>query len=333
MKIGIFSFAHMHAESYVRCVAARSDVELLGIADDDADRGAEFARRHATRFYPTYQALLADKPDGVLICSENARHRALAELAAAAGVHVMCEKPLATTIADGQAMLDACQRAGVILMTAFPMRFSAPVMEIKALLDKGGLGQVYACNTTNQGTMPGGSRPWFIDKALAGGGAMIDHTVHVADLLRWYLGSEVVEVYAQGNRIIHADAVLVDTGGLLLMTFASGTFASLDCSWSRPQVSQTWGGVWLELVGQAGIVSVDAFRQNVIAHGEHVGKAQNLFWGSDSDGAMVDEFLAAIRERRQPAVTGYDGYKAMEIALAAYRSVDTGQPVRLPLSA
>jgi predicted dehydrogenase len=333
MKIGIFSFAHMHAESYVRCVAALPGVELLGIADDDAARGSEFARRHATRFYATYEALLADKPDGVMICAENARHRALTELAAAAGVHVLCEKPLATTIADGQAMIDACQRAGVILMTAFPVRFCAPISEVKALLDKGGLGQVYACNTTNQGTMPGGSRPWFIDKALAGGGAMIDHTVHVADLLRWFLGSEVVEVYAQGNRIIHADTVAVDTGGLLLMTFANGTFASLDCSWSRPALSQTWGGVTLELVGQAGVISVDAFRQNVIAHGEHVGKAQNLFWGSDSDGAMVDEFIAAIREGRQPAVTGYDGYKAMEIALAAYRSVETGQPVRLPLSA
>jgi predicted dehydrogenase len=333
MKIGIFSFAHMHAESYVRCVTALPGVNLLGIADDDATRGAEFARRHATRFYPTYEALLADRPDGVIICAENARHRMLAELAAAAGVHVMCEKPLATTIADGQAMLDACGRAGVLLMTAFPMRFNAPIREVKALLDKGGLGRIYACNTTNQGTMPGGSRPWFIDKVLAGGGAMMDHTVHVADLLRWFLGSEVVEVYAQGNRIIHADTVAVDTGGLLLMTFADGTFASLDCSWSRPQVSQTWGGVTLELVGQVGVVSVDAFRQNVIAHGQHVGKAQNLFWGSDADAAMVAEFVAAIREGRSPSVTGFDGYKAMEIALAGYRSAEAGQPVRLPLSA
>lgn len=333
MKIGIFSFAHMHAESYVRCVAAFPGVELLGIADDVPERGAEFARRHNTCFYPSYQALLADRPDGVVICAENARHRALAELAAAAGVHVLCEKPLATSIADGQAMLDACQRAGVILMTAFPMRFNAPVREVKTLLEKDGLGKIYACNTTNQGTMPGRSRPWFIDKGLAGGGAMIDHTVHVADLLRWYLGSEVVEVYAQGNRIIHADSVAVDTGGLILMTFANGVFASLDCSWSRPLVSQTWGNVWLELVGQAGVVTVDAFRQNITASGDHAGKAQWLFWGSDSDGAMVEEFVAAIREGRQPSVTGYDGYKAMEIALAAYRSVETGQPVRLPLGA
>lgn len=332
MKIGIFSFAHMHAESYVRCVAALPGVELLGIADDDAERGAAFARSHSARFYPSYAALLADRPDGVVICAENARHRPLTELAAAAGAHVLCEKPLATTIADGQAMLDACQRAGVILMTAFPMRFNAPVREAKALLDKGGLGQVYAANTTNQGTMPGRSRPWFVDKALAGGGAMMDHTVHVADLLRWFLGQEVVEVYAQGNRIIHAGAVAVDTGGLLLMTFADGTFASLDCSWSRPLVGQTWGGVTLDLIGERGVVKVDAFRQNLIAHGEHVGKAQNLFWGSDADAAMVAEFVAAIREGRQPLVTGYDGYKALEIALAGYRSAECGQPVRLPLA-
>ncbi len=331
MKIGIFSFAHMHAESYVRCLAALPGVELIGIADDESARGSEFAQRHSTRFYPSYEALLADEPDGVVLCTENARHRALTELAAAAGAHVLCEKPLATTVVDGQAMLDACNRAGVILMTAFPMRFSAPVMEVKALLDKGGLGQIHACNTTNQGTMPGRSRPWFVDKELAGGGAMIDHTVHVADLLRWYLGSEAVEVYAQGNRIIHADTVAVDTGGLILMTFANGVFASLDCSWSRPLVSQTWGGVWLELIGQAGVLTVDAFKQNITAHGDHAGKAQNLFWGSDADGAMVAEFVAAIREGRQPRVTGYDGYKAMEIALAAYRSVETGQPVRLPL--
>ena len=333
MKIGIFSFAHMHAESYIHCLAGLPDVELLGIADDVAERGAEFARRHATRFYPSYEALLADKPDGVVICAENVRHRGLTELAAAAGAHVLCEKPLATTLEDGQAMLDACERAGVILMTAFPMRFNAPVMEVKTMLDKGGLGQVYACNTTNQGSMPGRSRPWFIDKTLAGGGAMIDHTVHVADLLRWYLDSEVVEVYAQGNRIIHADEAPVDTGGLIMMTFANGVFASLDCSWSRPLVNQTWGGVWLELVGEGGVVTVDAFRQHITAHGEHAGKAQWLPWGSDSDAAMVAEFVGAIREGRRPRVTGYDGYKAMEIALAAYRSVETGQPVRLPLNA
>lgn len=332
LRIGILSFAHMHAESYGRALTAMPGVELMGIADDDTDRGQDAAQRHSVRFYPSYQALLADKPDGVAICAENARHAGLTIMAAEAGAHVICEKPLATTIADGQAMLEACQSAGVILMTAFPMRFSAPVAEVKALLARGGLGRVHACTATNPGQMPARHRKWFVDKELAGGGAATDHTVHVADLLRWYLGCEVVEVYAQLNRIIHADAVEVETGGLLLLTFADGAFASIDCSWSRPLVHTTWGGVTLELVGEAGIVTVDAFKQTITAHGERAGKASAIYWGSDADRAMIAEFIAAVREGRQPLVTGYDGYKAMEIALAAYRSAEIGQPVRLPLA-
>ena len=125
MKIGIMSFAHHHAESYIGNLRAIPGVELLGIADDDAERGQQFAAQFDVHLFPTYEALLAEKPDGVLVCSENNNHRALVEMAAQAGAHILCEKPLATTREDAQAMIDACREAGVILMTAFPMRFSA----------------------------------------------------------------------------------------------------------------------------------------------------------------------------------------------------------------
>ncbi|HSN75346.1 MAG TPA: Gfo/Idh/MocA family oxidoreductase [Anaerolineae bacterium] len=331
MKIGILSFAHLHAESYAHNLKVMQGVELLGIADEDAARGAHYARAYATRFYPTYDALLADRPDGVIVCSENARHRSLVELAAQAGVHVMCEKPLATTLADGQAMLAACQQAGVILMTAFPMRFSAPVLEIKNLLASGELGRVLACSATNQGQNPKRYRTWFVDQELAGGGSVFDHTVHLADLLRWYLSSEVVEVYAQTNRIIHRAEVEVETGGLLLLTFADGTFASIDCSWTRPLNYPTWGGLTFELMCERGVASVDAFSQNLVAYSNNSQPASWIAWGSDADQAMIGDFLSAIAERRAPRVTGYDGYKAMEVALAAYRSAELGQPVALPL--
>lgn len=331
MKIGILSFAHLHAESYAHNLKALPNVELMGIADDDAARGEHFAHEYATRFYPSYDALLADRPDGVIVCTENARHRSPVELAAQAHVHVLCEKPLATTLGDGQAMLEACQRAGVVLMTAFPMRFSAPVLEIKNLLDAGELGRIVACSATNQGQNPKRYRDWFVDKALAGGGSVFDHTVHLADILRWYLGSEVVEVYAQTNRIIHRDEVEVETGGLLMLTFADGTFASIDCSWSRPMNYPTWGGLTFDLICEKGVVNVDAFSQNLVAFSNRGGSSAWLPWGSDADRAMIAEFLAAVAEQRTPRVTGFDGFKAMEIALAAYRSTELGQPVRLPL--
>jgi predicted dehydrogenase len=234
IKIGILSFAHLHAEAYIQNLQAIPDVALIGIADEDLERGRRFATQFGVQLFDSYAALLAEKPDGVLVCSENSRHRPLVEMAAAAGAHVLCEKPLATNPEDARAIVDACKKAGVMLMTAFPVRFSAPIAEVKARLEAGDLGAPLCFNAVNQGELPRKHRAWFVDPELAGGGALIDHTVHLADLMRWFLGSEVREVYAQTNRVFHADTVAVETGALVMLTFENGVFASIDASWSRP---------------------------------------------------------------------------------------------------
>jgi predicted dehydrogenase len=331
MKIGMMSVAHLHAEAYIHNLETIPGVELIGIADEDQARGQHFAEMYQARFYPSYEAMFAEQPDGVLVCSENANHWPLVELAAEAGVHILSEKPLATNLADAQAMLAACQAAQVILMTAFPMRFSAPLLEIKAMLADGSLGQLYACNTTNQGQMPIAHSRWFVDKELAGGGAVMDHTVHLADILRWYLESEVVEVFAQTNHILHADTVEVETGGLLMLTFADGAFASIDCSWSKPLNYPTWGGLTMELISERGLITIDPFSQNLTVYNQSQRSHRWTYWGSDANQAMIEEFVAAIREQRSPKVTGEDGYKALEVALAAYASAKSNQPVTLPL--
>lgn len=333
MRLGIMSFAHLHAEGYLHNLRANPEIELLGFADDNPERGRHFAQQYGARLFDSYEALIAERPDGVVVCTENARHRPVVEMAAEAGVHVLCEKPLATTLDDARAMIEVCERHGVWLMTAFPMRFNAPVIEAKRVLDSGALGRIYGANTTNQGKLPryhsAYPRDWFEQKALAGGGAAMDHTVHLADLLRWYLGCEVVEVYAQLTDIPYRDAgVEVETGGLVMLTFEDGTFASVDCSWSKPPSYPTWGGLTIELVGETGLLAVDAFKQTTAVYSE---KPSWVSWASDSNQAMVDEFVAAIRESRPPAITGYDGYKALEVALAAYESNARGAPVRLPL--
>jgi len=123
----------------------------------------------------------------------------------------------------------------------------------------------------------------------------------------------------------------VETGGLLMLTFEDGTFASIDCSWSRPKTWPTWGGLEMKLVAENGVVDVDAFRQNLVVHSGQSEKSTWANWGSDANQAMIEEFVAAIRDDRQPLVNGYDGYKSLEIALAAYHSVESGQPVQLPL--
>ncbi|MEZ4671574.1 MAG: Gfo/Idh/MocA family oxidoreductase [Anaerolineae bacterium] len=338
MRIGILSFAHLHAESYLAVLQTISSVEVIGIADENRERGQHFASMFGVQLFESYAALLAEKPDAIIVCSENARHLPLVQMAAEAGAHVLCEKPLATTIEDARAIVDVCKRARVQLMTAFPMRFGSPAIEIKKLVDKGGLGTIYGCNATNQGSLPEAhqaenlpflKRDWFVDKVLAGGGAMADHIVHLADLLRWYLQAEVTEVFATSNQILHGNRVKVETGALVMLTFANGTFASIDCSWSKPAYYPTWGGLKLELVGEKGLATMDAFKQVMSVYSHKAGRPHWAYWGSNADRGMVLEFIAAVDERRTPAITGEDGLKAVEIVVAAYESAECGQPITL----
>jgi len=332
IRLGLMSFAHVHAEGYVENVRGIPDAHLVGAADDDRARCELFATKLGVQTFPTYQDLLAQHLDGVIVCSENARHHALVEMAARAGVSVLCEKPLATTLPDARAMIAACTRARVTLMVAFPMRFSAPLLQAREAVDEGRVGKIACCIGTNQGQNPRRHRAWFVSKQLAGGGAVMDHTVHLVDILRWYLRTEVAEVYAQTTVLLPDGNGEVETGGLILLTLANGLFASIDCSWSRPASYPTWGGLALELIGEHGVLRVDAFRQNLVIYPGRSPAIQWQPWGSDANQAMMAEFVSAIREHRDPAVTGTDGYRALEVITAAYESARTGQPVRLPMA-
>src|SRR5678815_6102791 len=97
-------------------------VELLGVADDDPMRGQTIAAQNRAQYFHTYDDLLEAKPDGLIICTENNRHRPFVEMAASRGIHVLCEKPIATTVEDALAILDACEKSNVLLMKAFTMR-------------------------------------------------------------------------------------------------------------------------------------------------------------------------------------------------------------------
>ncbi|MEZ4712875.1 MAG: Gfo/Idh/MocA family oxidoreductase [Caldilineaceae bacterium] len=328
IKIGMLSFAHGHAVSYAANLRTLDHVEIVGIYDDNAQRGRQMANRFTTTYFDAADDLLAQGLDGAIICAENANHRPLVEQAAGRTGYILCEKPIATTVADAQAMIDICAQTNTQLQIAFPVRYSPPVQQLKQMLDAGKLGRVYAAKCTNHGSMPGG---WFVDRKLSGGGAVIDHTVHVIDLLRWFWGAEVTEVYAEiGENLLHPD-LGIDDAGMLSFTLANGVYGTLDTSWSRPGAYPTWGDVKLELVGEQGAVQVDAFEQHVALSSQKTGKTQWVNWGSNVDLGLVRDFVDAIRTGRPPSITGEDGLRALEVALAAYRSAELGRPVRLPL--
>lgn len=331
IRIGMISFAHMHAYSYADCLQQLSHtVDLVGVFDEDPRRGGEAARRYGVPFYSSCDELLRQKPDGVLVCSENAKHLRYTELAASAKTHVLCEKPISVSIADGKAMIDVCQSNGVQLMIAFPCRFSTPILRARQLVVEGRLGRVLGVKGTNRGTMPGG---WFVQKELSGGGAIIDHTVHVVDVWRWMLGCEVTSVFAESGRLFY-DSIDIEDTGLLSIEFENGVFGSLDTSWSRPNASfPTWGDVTMEIVAEQGSIELDAFKQRISVYNNDSIRAEWACWGDPINLGLVRAFVKSIQTDRPVPVNGYDGFKAMEVALGAYRSVELGKPVELPLNA
>jgi predicted dehydrogenase len=320
--------AHGHADSYLSCLRQRRDVDVIGLYNDESTRGRRLAEEQQTPFYATVEALLAQGLDGVIVCAENARHRPLVEAAAGRVRAILCEKPIATTLADAQAIIDTCAASQTELQICFPVRFAPPVQWLKATLDEGTLGTVYALQTTNHGDMPGG---WFVEPALAGGGAVIDHTVHVIDLLRWFWQTEVTEVYAEvGDSLLHP-GLGTDDVGLLSFTLANGIYGTLDTSWSRPTSYPTWGDVKLEVTAENGVVYINVFDQALAISSDKVGKSILRPWGSSMNQGLVDDFIGMIKEGRSPSITGRDGLAALEVALAAYQSAASGQPVKLPL--
>jgi len=336
LRVGVLSFAHVHAASYVAVLSARPDVELL-TADPDADgapagelRGAALAADLGAPYVGSLDELLAWGPDAVIVCTENARHRDAVETLAAAGVHVLCEKPLATTVADAEAMVAACRAAGVHLMTAYPTRFAPSYAALRGLVREGALGQVLTATGTNNGKLPAG-RAWFSDPALAGGGALVDHVVHVTDLLDDLLGLPVRRVRAVVNEILHPGAG-VETGGLVSLSYDGGVEVTLDCSWSQPLSAPTWGGLTLEVVGTRGLASIAPFDDRVGGFDE---RARNTAWlpfGVDLDALMLDHFLAGVRTGVAPQPDGEAGLRTVRVVAAAQESARTGRPVELEKS-
>lgn len=315
MKIGIMSFAHMHAFSYAEGLKKLPNVKLVGIFDDDAKRGQEVSATFETTYYEDQAEFLAQEMDAVIICSENNRHKEMVLSAAKAKKHILCEKPIATNVEDAKEMIQVCEDEGVTLQIAYPVRFSSPIQELKEMIDKGELGDIVAFRTTNRGQNPGG---WFIDEEQSGGGAVLDHTVHMVDIMRWYLGEEITEVSAIIDSYFHD--IDIDDAGILTFKFENGVIASHDASWSKFTEYPTWGDAAIEVIGTEKTVKADAFGEYFRVFGTGSKSLEHVIYGSDMDFGLIRDFIDCIETGRKPSITGYDGLKSLEVSLAAYES-------------
>ncbi|MBX3096793.1 MAG: Gfo/Idh/MocA family oxidoreductase [Fimbriimonadaceae bacterium] len=312
LRVGILSVAHMHATSYAVCLADRTDANLVGVWDDESDRGKAFAAKYEVPWFASVDDLLANC-DAVSICSENMRHAEHLEWAARAGIPALCEKPLVASEADAlrvQRLIDD----GAWIMTAFPCPYAPAFQQALGAIKGGQIGRVVGIAGTNHGSCPGG---WFIESEKSGGGAMIDHTVHVADLFHRVLGAEPTNVRAQAGSPMYGESW--DDTAMLTLDYADGVFATLDSSWSRPKGYMIWGDVTLRITGEEGVIEVDLFNPGVDAFGADGLRRRST--GSNLDRLMMDEFIAAVTEGRPAMTSGTDGLAASRVALAGYSSL------------
>ncbi|WP_369373882.1 Gfo/Idh/MocA family protein [Promicromonospora sp. Populi] len=331
-RIAVMSFAHTHAKTYIQILKNYPDVELL-TSDPGAHpakelRGRAAAEELGVSYVETYAELLAWRPHGVIIASENARHRQDVEVAVAAGADILCEKPLATTLEDGLAIRDAVELAGVRLMVAFPVRFATNFGKLKTDHQAGLLGTVVAVRGSNNGKLPT-ERAWFTDPQLAGGGALVDHIVHIADLIEGLTGATPTSVTAIANRKLHSERAHAETAALVTISYDDGSIAAVDCSWSHPNTAPTWGGLRVVVAGTEGATEIDFFAPR--AHGlqSATGLPVELPYGPNFNEPLLKTFIESVRTGTSAQPDVEVGLKTLKIVLAAQESADTGRTVAI----
>jgi predicted dehydrogenase len=307
MKVALFGcgwIQDFHARAVVEC-----GHEVVAVANHREETARAFAERHGIDRVTTDWEALARDPgvDAVVVGTPNTLHAPQAVAALEAGTHVLVEKPMATSVAECDAMIAASWASGAALMVAHCWRFHADVRAMRARIDGGELGDVV--KTRGYGVHAGwGPSGWFVDRALAGGGALPDMGVHAIDTARFLLGDpDPTRVCATiGTRYSDAD---VDDDGILLISWSQGTNSIVESGWWQPHKEGLEAET--EVYGTGGYARIFP-RKEPSADYEHC--TQPMYT------TQMQEFLGAIEAGRQPRPSGEDGRVVLQVVEQAYAS-------------
>ncbi|MBI3456607.1 MAG: Gfo/Idh/MocA family oxidoreductase [Candidatus Rokubacteria bacterium] len=340
IRVGVLSFAHYHATFWSEAFRDSPLAEFVGIWDDHAARGAEAARRYGVRFWPELEPLL-EACDAVGITSETVHHARLAEAAAHRRCHILCEKPLATTLDDCDRIARAVAETGVVFMQSFPKRFDPVNHELERMVREGELGRLSLVRVRHghfHGLEPPFTKEWYADPALGGGGALLDEGVHGADFLRWLFGEpESVTAMISSATL----GLPVEDAGVALFRFPGGLLAELTTSWSFAAADNS-----VELYGTGGaavLSGVDLGSRDITPAGFlrtfRLGQSERRWTVSPivprfKTGGFHQQnpvqFLEALSRGTPAPITLEDGRRAVELILAAYEAARTGRRQPLP---
>jgi glucose-fructose oxidoreductase len=304
--------------------------KLVALVGRDKTTTEELARKF--RVPATYDAkdfaecVAHPEVEAVYIATPQSSHLVYTTLAARAGKHVLCEKPLAATVEQSARMVKVCQQNGVQLMTAYRKYFEPSTLYLKQLIASGALGRIDVINTAfSELHVPGVSPPWMLEKKEAGGGPLMDLGVYCVNTSRWLVDEDPIKVSAVSWKHDKKRFRSVEEGVSFRMHFASGlvvqgnsTYSSAISSFVFVQGTKGW----------ASLSPAFPFDEERYLTGKIAGKLFNKkFRMVDEFAPEIDMFAAAIQNRRPVQPDGVQGHRDMLILQAIYESAKKEKPV------
>ena len=346
MRVGIIGCGKI-ARNHVAALRGMAGVEVAAVADIDVERARAFGVDHRVpHTYRDTDEMLASGLDAVTVCTPHAAHEAGVLAAARHGTHVLCEKPIALTVEQAHRMIVATSAAGVRFGAAFQRRFWPAATRVRRAIDEGRLG-----TPVTGGVMVRLNRdadyyaePWRGRQATEGGGVLMTQAIHHIDLLQWYMGP-ARRVTGRYATLVHQEVIDVEDTVGALVEFASGAIATIHAGTTfRPGLgAQVWVSdargrtasvmEFPEGVGYTDVSTIPG--DEVSASDAGIGVTADLSLGEIHDrlvpyhAMLIRDFVDAVRGDREPAVTGRDAVRSLEIIQAIYTSSRTGLPVEI----
>jgi UDP-N-acetyl-2-amino-2-deoxyglucuronate dehydrogenase len=325
--------------NHISAIDKVDGLELVAVADVEIERANEVARAQGVSAFRTLEELLAAVDcDVVAICTPSGLHPAHGIVAARAGKHVVTEKPMAISLADADALVQACDAAAVHLFVVKQNRLNPPIQLLRRAVDKGRFGRIYLANTTVRWTRPQeyyDAAPWRGTWEFDGG-AIMNQASHYVDLMQWLVGP-VESVVAKTATL--ARRVETEDTGIAVLRFRSGALGVIEVTvLTYPRNFE--GSI--TILGEKGTVKVGGTAVNRVE--------QWQFADYDDDDKLIDaantsppsvygfghegyyrNVLAVLRGEAKPGTDGREGRKSLELILGIYESAKTGREVPLPL--
>ena len=340
VRVGIVGSGFI-ADIHAAALKMVPEAELVAVASPTPGKAKHFAaERQIPHAYEDYHDLLArDDIQVVLLGLPNYLHCAATIAAAQARKHVICEKPLATTVAEADRMIAACKEANVLLMYAEELCFAPKYVRAKTLVDEGALGKVFKVYQAEEHFGP--HMPWFWDVEKSGGGVLLDMGCHSLEFGRWILGKPPVKsVTASLGTFVHGDRTRGEDHAVCVVEY-EGAMAIAENSWAKQ------GGVddRAEIYGSGGFTRADLLRGSSLLTYSEPGYGYAVEKAASTQGytfTMFEEnwnygfpqemahFMRCVQGLETPVETGEDGREVLKIICAAYQSAGEGRKITWP---